>query len=427
VCGHGRLEAALIRGDEEVPTIDLSHLSERQARAYVIADNKIATNAGWNLEVLSAELSALAELDFDVSKLGFDEQEIDAMLKGDEKLLPGNNSQLKVTVPAGSTSDTPPRKNDGSLSEKFMIPPFSVLDARSGWWQRRKAAWLGLGLKSELGRAEELVRKGEELNKGNAHGYRKERKKKKVATTSKDLVESRGGTSIFDPVLCEVVYRWFCPKEGEVQDPFHGGEVRGVVASQLGLKYTGVDLSERQTAANIAHGLPLCKNNKYAPDWRTGDSLEIESVAPGKYDFLFSCPPYADLEKYSDLPNDISNMDYVSFLEVYRQIIAASVRQLKHNRFACFVVGNVRDKNGYYLDLVGDTVRAFEDTGMHYYGDAVLTVLAGSAPLRAGRQFSNSRKLAKTHQNILVFVKGDPVRTAEAMGEVDMTEVLPDE
>ena len=58
------------------------------------------------------------------------------------------------------------------------------------------------------------------------------------------------GTSIFDPVLCELVYRWFCPAGGALLDPFAGGSVRGIVASKLGLKYTGIDLSERQIAEN---------------------------------------------------------------------------------------------------------------------------------------------------------------------------------
>ncbi|MGB3312861.1 MAG: DNA methyltransferase, partial [Albidovulum sp.] len=60
------------------------------------------------------------------------------------------------------------------------------------------------------------------------------------------------GTSIFDPVLCEIAYRWFCPQGGTVLDPFAGGSVRGIVASQLGRAYVGIELRAEQVAANQA-------------------------------------------------------------------------------------------------------------------------------------------------------------------------------
>ena len=62
------------------------------------------------------------------------------------------------------------------------------------------------------------------------------------------------GTSIFDPVLCELIYRWFAPKAGVVLDPFAGGSVRGIVAARLGLTYVGIDLRAEQVAANREQG-----------------------------------------------------------------------------------------------------------------------------------------------------------------------------
>jgi len=97
---------------------------------------------------------------------------------------------------------------------------------------------------------------------------------------------------------------------------------------------------------------------------------------------------------------------------------------LKNDRFALFVVGEVRDKKGNYHDFVGDTIQAFRDAGLNYYNEAILVTQAGSLPLRAGKQFSSSRKLGKTHQNVLVFVKGDGKRAATACGEVDVTDSL---
>jgi len=241
------------------------------------------------------------------------------------------------------------------------------------------------------------------------------------------------GTSIFDPVLCEVIYHWFCPQDGDILDPFAGGSVRGIVAALTGRKYTGVDLSARQIEANKANWEempPLSKTTAAGgaaePVWVTGDSMNIKDLAPGEYDLLFTCPPYADLEVYSDAPGDISNKKYPEFLQLYREIIVRTASMLKSNRFACVVVGEVRDKNGIYRNFVGDTVRAFTDAGLDYYNEAILITNYGSLPIRVGGQFTNSRKLGKTHQNVLVFAKGDPQKAAADIGEPEVDEVLAD-
>jgi len=80
IAGHGRVLAARQIGLTEVPTITLSGLTEAQKRAYVIADNRIALNAGWDEEMLRVEISDLADMDFDLSLLGFGEAELTAML-----------------------------------------------------------------------------------------------------------------------------------------------------------------------------------------------------------------------------------------------------------------------------------------------------------------------------------------------------------
>lgn len=88
IAGHGRLMAATQMGLDTVPVIRLTGLSERQRRALVIADNKIAMNAGWDFAKLGDELSELINQDFDLGLTGFNEQEIDALLKEDMQILP---------------------------------------------------------------------------------------------------------------------------------------------------------------------------------------------------------------------------------------------------------------------------------------------------------------------------------------------------
>ena len=273
------------------------------------------------------------------------------------------------------------------VAEKFLFPPFTVLDARSGDWQERKRAWASLGLRSEVGRTENLLRMSDTCSLG-----------------EKD-------TSIFDPVVCELVYRWFCPAGGQVVDPFAGGSVRGIVAAQLGLNYWGCDLRAEQVEANRAQAEMICGDVK--PQWVCGDSLETLTDAPAA-DFIFSCPPYGDLEVYSDDPADLSNMEWHTFVAAYKRIIMRSVARLEDDRFACFVVGDFRDPKGFYRDFVSTTIRAFEECGARLYNEAILVTSVGSASMRVTKQFDASRKMAKTHQNVLVFCKGDPRKAAGA-------------
>lgn len=248
-------------------------------------------------------------------------------------------------------------------------------------------------------------------------GYRVENGERAETATS--------GTSIFDPVLTELAYRWFSPPGGIVLDPFAGGSVRGIVAAKLGRQYIGHELRAEQVAANKEQGDEICGNDEYPPVWITGDSRNIDKTcADVQADFIFSCPPYADLEVYSDDQADISTFKYTEFKQAYREIISKTCGLLRNNRFACFVVGEVRDKRGNYYNFVGDTVEAFKDAGLHYYNEAILITAVGSLPIRVGRAFSSGRKLGKTHQNVLVFIKGDPKKAVAACGEVEIDESL---
>jgi hypothetical protein len=230
------------------------------------------------------------------------------------------------------------------------------------------------------------------------------------------------GTSIFDPVLCELVYRWFSPPGGTVIDPFAGGSVRGIVASKLGRQYVGCELRAEQVKANRDQAAAICQDPQ--PVWNVGDSRNIKKLCKGvEADLLFSCPPYADLEVYSDDPADLSTLSYDKFREAYSAIIGAACSLLKPDRFACFVVGDVRDRKGFYYGFPWHTVQAFEDAGLRLYNEAVLVTAVGSLPIRAGKQFEATRKLGKTHQNVLIFCKGDPVKATKAIGTVEFGDV----
>ena len=202
------------------------------------------------------------------------------------------------------------RPNVGPLKQRFIFPPYSTWNTRDGGWMNRRRLWMAKGIESELGRAGKLTYNiPMELSDGSV-GNR-----------------VRVQTSVFDPVVCELAYGWWCKPGGVVLDPFAGGSVRGIVASVLGKRYWGCELRPEQVAANRAQ-VNEATRGEFAPKWVEGDSAVEVQKAP-MADFVFSCPPYGNLEKYSDDPADISNMSYEQFLQVYGQIITSSVGRLR--------------------------------------------------------------------------------------------------
>tara|TARA_R110002153_G_scaffold196696_2_gene350091 strand:+ start:105 stop:2279 length:2175 start_codon:yes stop_codon:yes gene_type:complete len=651
IAGHTRHAAALRLGLKDVPVRFLD-LDEQTASALALADNRLGEIATWDDEGLAAILEGLAAEDVDLDGLGWDEDELESLLDSF----------------AGS-SDNPSAPIPGSMAATFGAPPVTLLDSRQGYWQDRKRLWIEKGIVSEQGRGHLAVTCN-------------------AAEGKYDYMSGRGGStggSIFDPVLAELMVRWFSPESGRVLDPFAGGSVRGVVSAMVGRHYTGIDLRREQVEANreqwgairsglvfasvgevtikdpdaitpiqqvgdlwikrddlfecngvrggkvrtclalsqgsaglitagsrsspqvniVAHvaeylGLPCrvhtpegepspevahaissgaervthrpgynsviikrarddakergwteipfgmeCHEavkqtrrqvpevlaegvsrlvvpvgsgmslsgilwglqdhghglnvlgvvvgadpserlDKYAPpgwrdmvvlveatedyheevnasvgdlkldpvyeakcvphlrhgdmlwvvgvratleefsvegstEWIEGDSAEtLGRGVQDEFDLVLSCPPYGDLEVYSDNPNDLSTMSHDQFLASYRSIIEASVERMAPDSFAVWVVGDYRDGRGLYRNFVGDTISAFLGAGVSLYNEAIYLSPMGTLPLRAGKSFRATRKLGKTHQNVLVFVKGDPRKAAEKCGTIDL-------
>lgn len=375
VAGHGRKLAAIRAGLKEVPVVYQDFKNDESEYAFIQADNAIALWAELDMSGINSDIGDLGP-DFDINMLGIQDFTLDVAEKDEID------------------------SSKGSLSEKFGVPPFTVLDARQGYWLDRKREWLAFGIDSKAGR--------EDVKAFNTKG-----------SLQKDgKLDDQENVSIFDPVLCELAYSWFTPKNAHVLDPFAGGSVRGLCAGLLGRNYVGIDLSAKQIDANIQQA-NICKT--HPPKWINGDSKNVASLTENKnFDFIFSCPPYSDLEVYSDDPRDISNMNYDDFISAYRTIISESCKLLKDDRFCCFVIGEVRDKKGLYRNFLGDTITAFLDAGLKYYNEACYITPNGTLALRSAKQMNSSRKLGKGHQNFLVFVKGDPKKATDFCGEIEI-------
>ena len=419
IAGHGRIMAAREMKMPQVPVAIARGWSEGEKRAYALLDNMIYESGDWDEEVKEQEQEAVLDLGIDLSDYDFDVYEPED----------DSPSERPITV---------------SLADRFGIAPFSVLNAREGWWQNRKRAWMALGIRSEEGRGENLLKFSDSIAlDGKAYQERFKKGPAKSYNTT-DWLKDKGmkggaqdvaggsGTSIFDPVLTELCYSWFCPSDGVIFDPFAGGSVRGIVAAMLGRKYTGIDLSGDQIKANKKQGKDILKGKKKPiPKWINGDSAKMDDLLPKNYkcNLLFSCPPYADLEVYSDDPADISSMDYAGFLEIYKKIIFLACQRLENNSFAVFVTGDARGKDGNYYGIPEDTNAAFIEAGLKKYNEGILVTAVGSLPIRMTKQFNASRKLGKTHQNVQMFLKGDAKKAVAKLSapEFAMIETSTDE
>jgi hypothetical protein len=322
----------------------------------------------------------------------------------------------------------------GKLSDDFLVPPFSVLNTREGWWQERKQAWLNMGIEGEVGRSvrpatgnvderpanDASEYSGGDCWKGSARLRSEEGRKNGLIGNWSDFADdkygrkpsSTSGTSVFDPTLTELINRWFGVPQGQIVDPFAGGSVRGIVAHVLGYRYWGCDLRSEQIEANEVQGREILPDNQ--PVWVCGDSRETLPKAP-RADLIFSCPPYGNLEQYSDDPRDLSTMEYRHFIPALSEIIALSCERLYPNRFAVFVVGDFRDSDGFYVGFPADVTAAFRKCGLRLYNEAILVTPVGSLAIRAGGTFGVARKLGRSHQNVMVYCKGDPEKAARAV------------
>jgi len=295
-------------------------------------------------------------------------------------------------------------KEELSLADKYLLCPTTVLNKRDPKWSELRRKWIKLGIKSEVGRDSMFMNFSGSKDKDILKG------KEGWSENTKKMVEQMGafsganGISIFDPVVCEIVYKWFCPDGGLILDPFAGGSVRGIVANYLGYKYTGIELREEQCNSNREQAIDILEVNNQ-PQWYSGDSEQVlDANWQIEFDLLFSCPPYMNLEVYSDLPEDLSNMNDKAFIAKYNSIVDKSCNLIKRGGYAVFVVGDLRDNKGYQKDFTGITKQAFAKAGMKLYNELILIEPVGTKAMTLERGFKNG-KLAKVHQNVYIFKK----------------------
>lgn len=388
-------------------------LTDEQKREFIIKDN--VGFGEWDMDALANEWDA-----DDLNDWGVDVWN-DTGAGGSDDSTGAGGSDI-------------PKSEGNSLNDTFIIPPFSILDSRQGYWQARKKMWRGVigdmgqsrqgKLIQSIGmQYKDLYTRTAEQRKTLGISFReyldnyvpeevKQHESQKVMST---------GVSLFDPVLAEILCKWFTPYKGaKIFDCFAGDTQKGLVFGTCGYEFKGVELRQEQVDINnevIAdRGLPI----SYVCDDGQNVANHFE---PESQDLLFSCPPYFDLEVYSDLPNDASNQGtYEEFIAILDNAFKAAFGCLKENRFAVVVLGDVRSKkDGSYYDFGGDVKRIFREAGAHLYNELILIEMSSSVALRA-KKYMESRKVVKMHQNILVFYKGDPAKVRNEFAPIEITE-----
>lgn len=337
--------------------------------------------------------------------------------------------------------DEEEEKVKSNIKDDFAIFPCSVLDQGSKKWQERKKIWM-----EKLSSENVLKSRRDLLCLGNSHLYLKTYKlflnynnKSNTKLTFNEFVEKFNppefeedkqnirakGVSFFDPVLSELSCKWFTPYNGaKIFDCFAGDVYKGLVFALCGHDFCGIELRQEQIDDNnevIKNFENL--NIKYICDdgQNVGQYFQEQSQ-----DLLFSCPPYYNLEVYSDLPNDASNQkDYCDFLKILDNAYSKSIKILKDNRFAVIVVGDIRNKMGFYYNFINDIINIFKKNDMFLLNELILKEPVASRCFTA-RGLFKYRKIVKIHQNVLVFYKGNPKEIKNIFPAVAIKETYDD-
>lgn len=215
-----------------------------------------------------------------------------------------------------------------------------------------------------------------------------------------------GNASVLDPVACEVILRMFMPKNGcRVYNPFGGGVQMGFVCGENNYEYTASEIRQNQCDANNA----ICQDFVNVK-WIKSDSSKF--IPKQKYDLMFSCPPYYQVEEYLDYdgkaPEGELNVmpTYEQFRDTLFQGYKNAISMLNDNCFFVIMTGDSRDKNGAYYGCEAEHELFFKEQGLHIY-NKIVYLECEFTRLAHAKVTLNYRKFPKREQKILVFYKGD--------------------
>jgi len=211
------------------------------------------------------------------------------------------------------------------------------------------------------------------------------------------------GMSEFHAGLCENIVKYWSLGGARIVDPFMGRATRAVVSERLGRRYEGYDISPNTFDRVRTHvdGLGL------HPILHLGDGCRMAQTEDNTADLVMTCPPYWNIEKYEDVPNQLSSTkNYDAFMEKIEECADNIERVLKPGAFCAWVCADFRSWSGdaKFYPFHADTMQAFERSGMILHDIVVIKNQSPFAALQAGK-VAAKRYTSKIHEYLLVFRK----------------------
>lgn len=215
----------------------------------------------------------------------------------------------------------------------------------------------------------------------------------------------QAGASLFDPAVAAWLLNCYAPKVGLCFDPFAGGGMRAIMAAKRGLAYLGVELRQAECEA-IRERCEKCRVTDFV-HIECGDARDCSHIASdASADFLLTCPPYWNLEQYRGGPADLSMCEtYKDFLDALNRVVIETARILKPGAVSCWVVGLHRHKGGELIPMHHDVTRLHRAAGFRLKEEIVLSHKNNGAVQRVGNFDKGDRRLIRTHEYALVFVR----------------------
>jgi len=206
--------------------------------------------------------------------------------------------------------------------------------------------------------------------------------------------------SIFNPAVVIWILNMFCPPDAIVYDPFAGGGTRAIITEKSERKYIGVELRQEEVDAIYDR----CDYNEVSPKIICADSRNVPQIESQSAEFLITCPPYWNLERYDGGADDMSMAKtYDDFLDMIETSIQESHRILKPGSLSCWVVGLHRDIDGELLAMNHDIAALHQNNGFKFKEEIVLHLQNTGSVQRVGNFEKGDHRLIRTHEYCVVF------------------------
>lgn len=292
----------------------------------------------------------------------------------------------------------------------------NIWKSTCGLWLRNKRAWNAMideaGEKYNVANPRFASREGcWQGSKGFSNVVLSKNEIKDGKVVHNDTKTLNGNASVLDPTACEIIANLCMPKGGSrVYNPFGGGVQMGFVSGALGYEYISSEIRQNQCDTNNA----ICSD--YNATWIKSDSSTFEPG--GKFDLVFSCPPYYRVEKYIDydgLPPE-GEINHLASYEEFRDTLfkgyKKAIESMNDNTFFVVMTGDSRDSTGAYYGCEAEHELFFKEQGLHIY-NKIIYLESEFTRFSQAKKTLHSRKWPKADQKIYMFYKGDMKRIKE--------------